>query len=88
MSSKEKSVEKPIEKISEEDRLSLELSKSNRKVALANAEKALAQNESAEVAYRYLVLQLFVKYGLNPVTDAMQEDGTIARGVGVQTGVT
>lgn len=70
----------PTEKISEEDRLNLELAKSNRKVALANAEKALAQNEASELNYRYVVLQLFMKYGLNPTADLLREDGTVLRG--------
>lgn len=70
----------PVERISEEDRLTLELAKSNRKVALANAEKALAQNESSEVNYRYVVLQIFMKYGMNPNADLLKEDGTVLRG--------
>lgn len=69
----------PVEKVSEEDRLNLELAKSNRKVALANAEKALAQNESSELNYRYVVLQLFMKYGMNPNADLLKEDGTVMR---------
>lgn len=70
----------PTERILEEDRLNLELAKANRKVALANAEKALAQNESSEINYRYVVLQIFMKYGLNPNTDLLKEDGTVMRG--------
>lgn len=80
MSDQEKAPEVPTEKIMEEDRLALELAKSNRKVALANAEKALAQNEAAEVSYRYVVLQIFMKYGLNPNADVLKEDGTVVRG--------
>ena len=68
-----------VEKISEEDRLSLELAKANRKVALANAEKALAQNESAETNYRYTVLTIFMKYGMNPSADLLKEEGTVFR---------
>lgn len=79
MSEQEKEV-LPLERISEEDRLTLELAKSNRKVALANAEKALAQNESSEVNYRYVVLQIFMKYGMNPNADLLKEDGTVLRG--------
>lgn len=77
--SEEKEVAAPVERISEEDRLTLELAKANRKVALANAEKALAQNESSEVNYRYVVLQIFMKYGLNPNADMLKEDGTLMR---------
>jgi len=80
MSEQEKVQEKPTEKIVEEDRLALELAKANRKVALAEAEKALAKNESAEISYRYVVLQIFMKYGLNPSADLLKEDGTVVRG--------
>lgn len=80
MSDQEQVPAQPVEKISEEDRLNLELAKANRKVALANAEKALAQNESSEVNYRYVVLQIFMKYGMNPNADLLKEDGTVMRG--------
>ena len=68
-----------VRKIDEVDRLAIELAKVNRKVALANAEKALAQNETAELAYKHTVLQIYVKYGLT-FNDALQEDGTITLG--------
>jgi hypothetical protein len=80
MSDQEQTPAQPVEKISEEDRLNLELAKANRKVALANAEKALAQNESSEVSYRYVVLQIFMKYGMSPNADLLHEDGTVKRG--------
>lgn len=67
------------EKISEVDRMALELSKSNKKVALAQAEKAVAQNETAELAYKYIVLQLYMKYKLTE-QDAINENGDILRG--------
>lgn len=66
-------------RLSEVDRLSLELAKSNRRLALANAEKALAQNETAEVSYKYVVLQLYMKYGLSEA-DAINEQGEILKG--------
>jgi hypothetical protein len=71
--------EKANEKLAEVDRLALELAKSNRKTVLAQAEKALAQNETAELAYRYVVLQLYMKYGLTEA-DAITEGGEILRG--------
>ena len=67
------------ETISEADRMSLELAKANRKTALAQAEKALAENQLAEMNYKYIILQLYMKYGLNE-TDALSEDGKILRG--------
>lgn len=67
------------QRLQEVDRLALELSKANRKISLANAEKALAQNETAELGYKYVVLQLYMKYGLNE-TDALTEAGEIIKG--------
>lgn len=67
------------EKLSEVDRLALELAKANKKIALTQAEKAIAQNETSELAYKYVVLQLYMKYGLTEV-DAISEAGDILRG--------
>jgi len=66
-------------RLHEVDRMALELAKANRKTALANAEKALAQNETAELGYKYVVLQLYMKYGLTEV-DAISEAGEIIKG--------
>ena len=67
------------EKLSDVDRMTLELAKSNKKTTLAQAEKALAQNEVAELTYKYIVLQLYMKYGLSEA-DAVTEAGNIIRG--------
>lgn len=69
----------PPEKLSEVDRLALELAKANKKIALTQAEKAIAQNETSELAYKYVVLQLYMKYGLTEA-DAISEAGDILRG--------
>jgi hypothetical protein len=69
----------PQEKMQEMDRMQLELAKSKRQTALAQAEKALAQNETAELNYKYVILQLYMKYGLNQ-NDAISENGDIVRG--------
>ena len=69
----------PTEKMSEEDRLALELAKSRRETALATAKEALAKSETADLNYRYVVLQLYMKNGLS-AQDALSEDGTIVRG--------
>lgn len=66
-------------KLEEADRLALELAKQKRLTALANAEKSLAQNEKAELEYKYVVLQLYMKYHLDQ-SDALSEDGNIIRG--------
>ena len=71
--------EMPKEKLSDLDKMTLELAKSNKRTALANAEKAIAQNENAELAYKYIVLQLYMKYGLTEA-DAINEQGEILRG--------
>lgn len=80
-SSEEKTAAKPDsfkEKLSETDRMTLELAKTNKQLALAQAEKALAQNETAELAYKYVVLQLYMKYRLSEA-DAITESGDIIR---------
>ncbi len=69
----------PTEKMSETDRLTLELAKSKRQVAVAEAKTALANNDNAELQYRYIVLQLYMKYGLTEA-DAITEAGEIHRG--------
>ncbi len=67
------------EKLSDLDRMALELSKQQRQTALAEARAALAQNEKAELAYKYVVLQLYMKYGLTEA-DVINENGDIVRG--------
>ena len=67
-----------VERLAETDRLTLDLAKSKYETAVANTERAQAKQESAELAYRYFVLQLFTKYGLT-ASDAVKDDGTIVR---------
>lgn len=67
------------ERLSEADKLSLDLARSKRLVALAEAKTALANNENAELNYKYLVLQVYMKYGLT-ADDALSEAGDIIRG--------
>ena len=69
----------PSEKMADVDRMALELAKSRRETALAEAKTALAQNEKAELSYKYIVLQLYMKYGLTE-HDAITETGEIVRG--------
>jgi len=66
--------------IQETDRLALELAKMNKRLAAVNAEKALAQNETADIHYKYVVLQVYMKYNLTP-NDSIDDDGNILRGV-------
>lgn len=69
----------PTRKLADVDRLALELAKQRRQTALAEAKTALAQNENAELAYKYVVLQLYMKYGLTDA-DAISEAGEIIPG--------
>jgi hypothetical protein len=65
--------------LQETDKLALELAKMNRRLAAVNAEKALAQNETAELHYKYVVLQIYMKYGLSS-SDSIDENGNVIKG--------
>lgn len=67
------------EKLSEIDMMNLEMAKMKRKLALAESETALANNKNADLSYQYVVLQIYMKYGLNS-NDAINESGVILRG--------
>lgn len=69
----------PTERLHEVDRLALELAKSKRQTALAEAKTALANNDNAELSYKYVVLQIYMKYGLTEA-DAITEAGEVLRG--------
>ncbi len=71
-------------RLQEIDRLVLELTKQKKLIALANAEKVLAQQECADLHYKYVVLQLYMKYHLDGTADAIGEDGTILYGGAIQ----
>lgn len=64
--------------LSPEDKAALDMAKLNRKLAVANAEKALAENQVAELTFKNLVLQLYMKYGLSEV-DGIDEQGNLLR---------
>jgi len=66
-------------RLADVDRLSLDLARTKRQTALAEAKTALANNENAELTYKYLVLQLYMKYGLTH-EDAISESGDIILG--------
>jgi hypothetical protein len=72
-------IPRSVTKLDEIDRMALELAKSQRQVALADAKTALANNEKAELQYKYVVLQLYMKYGLTE-KDALNESGDILYG--------
>lgn len=73
----------PNPRLADMDRMALELAKSKRQTALAEAKTALANNENAELSYKYVVLQLYMKYGLTE-RDAISENGDIIKDGAVQ----
>ena len=73
----------PNQKLADADKLALDLAKTRKQTAAsevetakARLEGAAAKQETAELNYRYLVLQLYYKYQLTP-NDALTEDGQI-----------
>ncbi len=70
----------PQESLSVEDKHHLEVAKVRRQLVLSQAEKALAQNEAADVSFKYLILQLHVKYHITDV-DGLDDNGNIFRNV-------
>jgi len=75
----EMSEENKKTKLDEVDRLVLELAKSQRQVSLADAKTALANNEKSELQYKYVVLQIYMKYNLTE-NDSITESGDINYG--------
>lgn len=65
MEEKEEEIKSTVQSLSEIDKSKIALSIMNRKLALANAQRVLAEQENAELAYKYLVVQLYMKYGLS-----------------------
>lgn len=68
------------ESLSEQDRAALEIAKLNKKLALSNAEAAIAKNESEDMKYKYTVLQIFMKYSLTQADSIDETTGAILRG--------
>jgi len=66
--------------ISDADALALERARMHLKLITKDSERALAENKSAEMQYKYLVLQVYLKYGLKE-NDALDEQGNIHRNV-------
>jgi hypothetical protein len=68
----------PPAKLLDIDKAALDLARERRKTALAEAKTALAQNDNAELSYKYVILQLYMKYGLSD-RDAISENGDIVK---------
>ena len=73
----------PAPRLSDVDKMALDLAKERRVTAQSDVKLAQAKGENAELAFRYVVLQLYMKYGLTN-QDALAEDGTIVIGGAVQ----
>jgi hypothetical protein len=73
----------PKEMLSDADRNAIELAKQRKIAATAEAKAAVAQADTASLAYQYVVLQVYHKLGLSNV-DAISEEGQIIRGGAVQ----
>lgn len=69
----------PVPRLDEVDRLTLELAKNQRLLANSEAKTALANSEKSDLAYKNIVLQLYLKYGLS-FSDAIKETGEIVFG--------
>jgi hypothetical protein len=67
------------DKISEEDMRTLELAKARLDTAVAQAKEAQAKAEVANMGYRYLILQIYMKNGLTPNDIIDEQSGTIVR---------
>lgn len=82
MSTSEKNVVEldPVQRefLMDSDKHALDLMKARLSVALANAEKALAQNEAVRMAYENLILKFTMKYSLKE-KDIINEHGEIVR---------
>lgn len=66
----------PLPKLSELDKMALDLAKEKRKTVLAEARTAIANNDAAELGFKNVILQLYMKYSLT-AADAIAEDGSI-----------
>jgi hypothetical protein len=63
-------IQMPAPRLADIDKMALDLAKERRQTALAEAQTALA--------FKYVVLQLYMKYGLTDA-DAISEDGSIVK---------
>lgn len=65
-------------RLSDGDMLALERAGNKRALADAHAKQAIAESENAELQYKNVVMQLFLKYGLSD-KGSFAQDGTITR---------
>lgn len=68
-----------VPSISLEDRQLLETLKMDRKLVLTQMEMALAKNEASEAKFQFQVLQMFMRYGLDPQKDIIDEHYNVVK---------
>ena len=68
----------PNPKLMDVDKMALDLARERKLTALAEAKTAVAKNDNAELAFKYVVLQIYMKYGLTEA-DAISEQGEIIK---------
>lgn len=66
------------ETLSDQDKQVLQMGQLTVTIAKKEAERALAENKAAELEYKYLILQLYMKYGMTAL-DALDDKGNIHR---------
>lgn len=67
------------DKLNDIDRMALNLAKSRKELAYSEAKNAITTSQKADLEYQYVVMQLYVKYGLT-LDDGITEDGSIVIG--------
>lgn len=65
-------------RLSDADMRALERAQHKREIAMAVAKNATTEAEAAELAYKYLVIQIFLNYGMS-TDDSFSLDGVINR---------
>ena len=75
----------PISKLLDIDKMALDLAKSRAQTVLAEAKTAAVEAQNAELGFKYVVLQIYMKYGLTD-KDAINDSGEIIRGGAAQAG--
>ena len=67
------------DKLSDVDKLALELAKTNVKLAASKVQTAVAEQSAAELSYRNILLQIYVKYGLSSDTGIDDATGSFLK---------
>lgn len=66
------------ESLSQEDMLSIERAQAKLELAALTARAASSESELAQMQYKNIIMQLFMKYGLSK-SDTINRDGTITK---------